>query len=80
MDEEFRSCSRVVTAKKKSKKFKFKKLLIKGLGTLISGMIFGVGCVIVDRVDNWSQGEDTSEKVSVNNHISTRDLAQSDYQ
>jgi hypothetical protein len=30
--------------KKKSKKFKVKKLLIRGLGTLISGMIFGVGC------------------------------------
>jgi hypothetical protein len=44
-----RSCSEVVTVKKKSKKFKLKKLLLRGLGTLISGMIFGVGCTIVDR-------------------------------
>ena len=48
-------------AKKKSKKFRFKRLLRKGLGTLISGMIFGVGCVIVDRIDNWSQTEEVPE-------------------
>ncbi len=75
---EFGSCSGVITAKRKSKKFKLKKLIRKGLGTLISGMIFGVGCVIVERVDNWSQGEDTSEKMSVN-HIPTKELARSDH-
>jgi hypothetical protein len=68
-----RSCSEVVTVKKKSKKFKLKKLLLRGLGTLISGMIFGVGCAIVDRIDNWSQAEDPLEKVTVNSYVSTKD-------
>jgi hypothetical protein len=52
MDGKSGTCSRGLGVKKKSKKFKFKKLLRRGLGTLISGMIFGVGCAIVDRVDN----------------------------
>jgi hypothetical protein len=78
MDGGSRSCSGAVVVKKKSKKFK--KLLLRGLGTLISGMIFGVGCVIVDRVDNWSQAEDSPEKVTVNSHIPTRGLARSDHQ
>jgi hypothetical protein len=80
MDGESRSCPGVVIVKKKSKKFKFKKLLLRGLGTLISGMIFGVGCAIVDRVDNWSQGEDAPEKVTVNSHVPTKNLARSDQQ
>ena len=59
---------------KKSKKFKVKKLLRKGLGTLISGMIFGIGCVIVDRIDNWSQTEEVPEKIVVNSHVPTKGL------
>ena len=51
----------------------------KGLGTLISGMIFGVGCVIVDRIDNWSQTEEVPEKIVVNSHVPTKGLARSDH-
>jgi hypothetical protein len=80
MDGEFGTCSRGLGVKKKSKKFKIKKLLIRGLGTLMSGMIFGVGCAIVDRVDNWSQAEDPQEKVTVNSHVPTKALARSDHQ
>jgi hypothetical protein len=80
MDGEFGTCSRGLGVKKKSKKFKVKKLLLRGLGTLISGMIFGVGCAIVDRVDNWSQAEDPPEQVTVNSRVPTKNLAQSDQQ
>jgi hypothetical protein len=80
MDGEFGTCSRGLGVKKKSKKLKFKKLLLRGFGTLISGMIFGVGCLIVDRVDNWSQAEDPSEKMTVNSRVPTRGLARSDHQ
>jgi hypothetical protein len=80
MDGEFGTCSRGLGVKKKSKKFKVKKLLLRGLGTLISGMIFGVGCAIVDRVDNWSQAEDKPEQVTVNSHVPTKDLGRSDNQ
>jgi hypothetical protein len=80
MDGEFGTCPRGLGVKKKPKKFKFKKLLLRGLGTLISGMIFGVGCVIVDRVDNWSQAEDSPEQVTVNSHVPTKALARSDHQ
>jgi hypothetical protein len=80
MDGEFGTRSRGLGVKKKSKKFKFKKLLRRGLGTLMSGMIFGVGCVIVDRVDNWSQGEDPPEQVTVNSHVPTKALGRSDHQ
>jgi hypothetical protein len=79
MDGESGTCSRGLAVKKKSKRFKFKKLLRRGLGTLISGMIFGIGCAIVDRVDNWSQGEDAPEKVTVNSHVPTKNLARSDH-
>ena len=64
---------------KKSKKFRFKRLVRKGLGTLISGMIFGIGCVIVDRIDNWSQAEEVPEKVVVDSHVRPRGLARSDH-
>jgi hypothetical protein len=80
MDGEFGTCSRGLGVKKKSKKFKFKKLLRRGLGNLISGMIFAIGCVIVDRVDNWSQGEDKPEQVTVNSRVPTKALARSDHQ
>jgi hypothetical protein len=80
MDVGSRTCPGAGIVKKKSKKFKFKKLLLRGLGTLISGMIFGVGCTIVDRVDNWSQAEDSPEKVTVNSHAPTKALARSDQQ
>ncbi len=45
----------------KSKKSKFKKLLLVGLGNLSAGIVFGVGCIIAERVDDiWFQSEDTS--------------------
>jgi hypothetical protein len=80
MDCESRSCPGVVIIKKKSKKFKLKKLMLRGLGTLISGMIFGVGCAIVDHVDNWSQAEDKPEQVTVNGRVPTKAIAHSDHQ
>jgi hypothetical protein len=80
MDGEFGTCSRGLGVKKKSKKFKFKKLLLRGLGTLISGMIFGMGCVISEHIDNWSQAEDPPEKVTVNSHVPSKALARSDHQ
>jgi hypothetical protein len=80
MDGEFGTRSRGLGVKKKSKKFRFKKLLRRGLGTLVSGMIFGVGCVVVDRVDSWSQGENLPEKVTVNSHVPTKALARSEQQ
>ena len=76
MDGGSRSCPGIVIAKKKSKKFKFKKLLIKGLGTLISGMIFGIGCVIVEHIDNtwWQDGDSSTEQVAVKKYqVSNRD-------
>jgi hypothetical protein len=80
MDVGSRICPRAEIAKKKPKKFKLKKLLLRGLGTLVSGMIFGTGCVIVDRIDSWSQAEDPPEKVTVNSHVPTKALARSDHQ
>jgi hypothetical protein len=80
MDGESRSCPGVVIVKKKSKKFKLKKLLLRGLGTLISGIIFGMGCVISEHIDNWSQAEDSPEKVTVNSHVPSKALARSDHQ
>jgi hypothetical protein len=80
MDVGSRTCPGTAIVKKKSKRFKLKKLLLRGLGTLISGMIFGVGCAIVDRVDSWSQAEDPLEKITVNSHVPTKALARSDHQ
>jgi hypothetical protein len=80
MDGEFGTCPHRLGVKKKPKKLKFKKLLLRGLGTLISGIIFGVGCLIVDRVDNWLQAEDSPERVTVNSHAPSKALARSDHQ
>jgi hypothetical protein len=61
MDGGSRSCSGVVIVKKKSKKFKFKKLLLRGLGTLISGIVFGAGCLVAEHIDsNWGQSQEAS--------------------
>ena len=79
MDGEFGICPVWAKTKKKSKKSRFKRLLKKGFGTLISGMIFGIGCVIVDRLDNWSQTEEVPEKVVVDSHVRPRGLARSDH-
>ena len=64
---------------KKSKKFRFKRLVKKSLGTLMSGMIFGIGCVIIDRIDNWAQSEEVPEKVVVDSHVPTKGLGRSDH-
>ncbi len=43
------------------KKTKFKRLLLVGLGNLVSGMFFGAGCIIVEHIDNtWWHAEANS--------------------
>jgi hypothetical protein len=42
------------------KKFGFKRLLMLGLCNLISGMVFGAGCLFSEHVDNWRQSKEDS--------------------
>jgi hypothetical protein len=45
----------------KKKKFGFKRLLILGLCNLISGIVFGAGCLVAEHIDsNWWQSQETS--------------------
>jgi hypothetical protein len=46
------------------RKTKFKRLLLIGLGNLVSGMFFGTGCVIVEHIDNtwWQSEADSSDE------------------
>jgi hypothetical protein len=45
------------------RKTKFKRLLLVGLGNLVSGMFFGTGCIIVEHADNtwWHVEANTSD-------------------
>jgi hypothetical protein len=45
------------------RKTKFKKLLLVGLGNLVSGMFFGVGYILVEHADNtwWNVESDRSK-------------------
>lgn len=57
---------------KKPHKFGFNKLLKLGLCNLISGMVFGTGCVIAEHIDsNWLQSQDAStpEKIAASEQI-----------
>jgi hypothetical protein len=43
------------------KKFGFKRLLMIGLCNLISGIVFGAGCLIVEHIDsNWWQSKEAT--------------------
>jgi hypothetical protein len=43
------------------KKFGFKRLLMLGLGNLISGIVFGAGCLLAEHIDsNWWQSQEAS--------------------
>ena len=45
------------------RKTKFKKLLLVGLGNLVSGIFFGVGCILVEHADNtWWHAESDRSK------------------
>ncbi len=41
---------------------KFKKLLLIGLGNIVSGIFFGTGCILIEHIDNtwWHADKDTS--------------------
>jgi hypothetical protein len=44
-------------------KIRFKELLSVGLGNVVAGMFFGVGCIIVEHVDNtWLHPETVAEE------------------
>jgi hypothetical protein len=43
------------------KKFGWKRLLILGLCNLISGIVFGAGCLVAEHIDsNWGQAQEAS--------------------
>jgi hypothetical protein len=43
------------------KKFGFKRLLMLGLCNLISGIVFGAGCLVAEHIDsNWWQSQEAS--------------------
>jgi hypothetical protein len=43
------------------KKFGFKRLLMLGLCNLISGIVFGAGCLVAEHIDsNWWQSKEAS--------------------
>lgn len=46
------------------RKTKFKRLLLIGLGNLVSGMFFGTGCIIIEHIDNtwWHAEADSSDE------------------
>ncbi len=46
---------------------KFRKLLLVGLGNIVSGIFFGAGCIIVEHADNtwWHADKDTSQQNEV---------------
>jgi hypothetical protein len=42
-------------------KFRFRRLLMVGLCNLTSGIFFGTGCLIAERIDsNWVQSKEAS--------------------
>jgi hypothetical protein len=44
-------------------KIRYKELLMVGLGNVVAGMFFGVGCIIVEHVDNtWLHPETVAEE------------------
>ncbi len=44
-------------------KIRYKELLVVGLGNIVSGIFFGVGCIIVEHVDNtWLHPETVAEE------------------
>ncbi len=46
---------------------KFKKLLLVGLGNIVSGIFFGAGCIMIEHADNtwWHAEKDTSTQDEV---------------
>jgi hypothetical protein len=54
------------------KKFGLKRLLILGLCNLISGMVFGAGCLVAEHIDSsWWQAQEAGSSESVV-RVSTR--------
>jgi hypothetical protein len=42
---------------------RFRQLLAIGLGNIVSGMLFGTGCLIVEHADNsWWSAENVAEE------------------
>jgi hypothetical protein len=42
-------------------KFRFRRLLIVGICNFTSGILFGAGCLIAERIDsNWVQSKEAS--------------------
>jgi hypothetical protein len=46
---------------------KFKKLLLVGLGNIVSGICFGLGCIAIEHIDNtwWHAEKDPSQQEEV---------------
>jgi hypothetical protein len=41
---------------------KFKQILAIGLGNIVSGMLFGTGCLIVEHIDeSWSPADNIAQ-------------------
>ena len=48
------------------KKYKLKRLIVIGLSNLTSGIFFGVGCIIIEQVDNtWWQAKSPSQQQEI---------------
>ena len=42
---------------------KFKQILAIGLGNIVSGMLFGTGCLIVEHIDDsWSPADNIAQE------------------
>ena len=52
---------------------KFKKLLLVGLGNIVSGIFFGAGCIMIEHADNtwWHAEKDRSQQDEVANDEDT---------
>ncbi len=46
---------------------RFKKLLLVGLGNILSGICFGLGCIAIEHIDNtwWHAEKDPSQQEEV---------------
>jgi hypothetical protein len=44
-------------------KIRYKELLVVGLGHVVSGIFFGMGCILVEHVDNtWLHPDNVAEE------------------
>jgi hypothetical protein len=53
-------------------KTKFRKLLFRGLCNLISGMVFGTGCLVAEHVDSYLEHSKEASSTESVTQVSTQ--------